>query len=138
MSAPTVATQPAYQRSSSNRPPAPMEVFRPILLRDVPIPQLAIDTVAAQIALAPKDFAEGYLSLLYVVKRMEEREDQRRRAHEESMQLHPTLAVRMEQRLTALEKRAARSEDRLDGQQYQKSIENLRQSVEGLIARENV
>lgn len=124
--------------------PAPLEIFAPINLpAGVHIPQLAIDRLAAQIANDPKAFAESFLSLLYMAKATDYAVGMQQRAADERAAEHPSLAKVVEQRLGAAIDRIRALESRLDGrntrgERTERSIEDVRESLSGLIARENV
>lgn len=130
----STATRPVPQ----HRPPSPMEAFRPVRSPDVVVPQLAIDTLALQIASDPKLVAEQFLTLVATVNVLVGQREEWRRANEQRALLHPTTAELLSKRIVAVCDRLDTIEDRLDGQPGEKSIEGIRESVGGLIARECV
>lgn len=117
MAAPSIAT---HRPTIGSPIPAPMDAFKPIRNMDLVIPQLAIDRLAAQIAHDPKAAAEQLLTIFYSVNGLlieREREREARR--------------RMWERVEILE-------TRINGGRVGKSLEEVRESLSDLLAREPV
>jgi hypothetical protein len=134
-------TAPAATRQ--HRAPAPMSAFEPIVMPHAPVPQLAIDHVVRKLATDPAAFAIDYLNLQHTVRVLHERGQQQEWAEMARASLHPTVAEILSKRIEAVCARLDLIEDRIGGRdakgaKVEKSLEDLRESVTGLLARENV